>query len=84
MFTNVTIEIAGKHRQGCPLPLLRPHQDLEERVALQLRLQLQLLLLAKGAEGGGGERLETAIELNGSPKVVERVARAPLIIIANF
>ena len=83
MFTNVTIEIAGKHRQGCPLPLLRPHQDIEERVALQLRLQLQLLLLAQGAEGCR-EGLETAIELNGSPKVVERVARAPLIIIENF
>ena len=62
MFTNVTIEIAGKHRQGCPLPLLRPHQDLEERVALQLRLQLQLLLLAQGPEGCG-EGLEIAIEL---------------------
>ena len=74
-----TIEIAGQRRQGRPLSLRR-HQDLEEqRVALQLRLQLQLLLLAEGPEGG-----ETALKLVGGAKVVERFARAPLNIIANL
>ena len=55
---------------------LGQEQDCEERVALQLRLQLQLLLLAEGAEGG--EAGQTLGPVRGGPQVAQRLEGAAM------